>query len=180
MPKLVAFLRAINVGGRNVTMNELRAIVESSGFTNVETFIASGNVIFDSSGPPARAEEKIEARLRQALGYEVATFVRTVAEVAAVAAYKPFSEASVQSSKTFCVGFLTETLTAEQTKSLMDFTSDIDAFHVNGREIYWLCRLGQMDSKFTNATFERKCKLRATFRGLNTIVRLAAKYPAGK
>ena len=84
--RLIAFLRAINVGGHTVTMARLREEFEGLGFTDVETFIASGNVIFTSrSNDFARLEKKIEARLRAAFGFEVATFVRTNAEVAAVA-----------------------------------------------------------------------------------------------
>jgi len=76
----VAFLRAINVGGRVVKMHRLRTLFVDEGFANVETFIASGNVVFDL--PPAKKapalERTIEAMLRNALGYEVSTFVRTV------------------------------------------------------------------------------------------------------
>src|ERR1043166_2432444 len=90
--RLVAFLRAINVGGHTVTMERLRKEFEGMGFSGVETFIASGNVIFTArAGNPAALGKKIEARLRAALGYEVATFVRTAEEVAAVAGYQPFT-----------------------------------------------------------------------------------------
>ena len=91
MPRYVAFLRAINVGGHVVKMDHLRTLFEEIGLTEVETFIASGNVLFNSpskSGPAL--ERKIEKQLRTALGYEVATFVRTHAEVQQVAAYEPF------------------------------------------------------------------------------------------
>ena len=59
----------------------------------------------------------------------------------------------------------------------MGFKTAIDDFHVHGREIYWLCRKGQSDSTFSNAAMERKLRISATFRGMNTIRRLAEKYP---
>ncbi len=91
MPRFVAFLRAVNVGGRVVKMGELRTLFESLGLRSVETFIASGNVIFESNGRSVPSlERRIEDHLRKALGYEVKTFVRTDAEVAAIAKYKPF------------------------------------------------------------------------------------------
>src|SRR4051812_29802226 len=94
MPRLIAFLRAINVGGHNVTMAQLRKEFEALGLKEVETFIASGNVIFTSRATDLRAlERKIEAQLQRALGYEVATFVRTCSEVAALAEYRPFPAA---------------------------------------------------------------------------------------
>ena len=78
MPKYVAFLRAISGGGHTVKMDYLRSLFESLGFSNVETFIASGNVIFDSTSKSTKAlEKKIESYLLKTLGYEVVTlFVR--------------------------------------------------------------------------------------------------------
>src|SRR4030095_12804333 len=82
MPRYVAFLRAINVGGHIVKMDQLRKLFTQLGFTDVETFIASGNVLFTSpSKSGAALEAKIEKHLKAALGYEVATFVRTATEV---------------------------------------------------------------------------------------------------
>src|SRR5215831_8752107 len=86
MPKYVAFLRAINVGGRTVKMEELRRIFDAIGFSNVETFIASGNVIFDSKSKATRAiEQKIETALLKSLGYAVDTFVRAIPELTRIA-----------------------------------------------------------------------------------------------
>jgi uncharacterized protein (DUF1697 family) len=177
MRRLIAFLRAINVGGRVVTMAKLRKEFEALGLQNVETFIASGNVIFTSRAKDLAAlEKKIESRLRASLGYEVATFVRTAEEVAALAEYKPFDAARLASAGAFCVGFLDRPLDAATSKALMAFKSDIDDFHVNGREVFWLCKTRQSESAFTNVNMERTLKVRATFRGMNTVVRLAAKH----
>ena len=177
MPRLIAFLRAINVGGHTVTMTALRKEFEALGVKDVETFIASGNVVFTPrSTDVAALERKIEARLRASLGYEVATFLRTGAEVASIAAYKPFTDAQRREAPTLCVGFLAEPLGAAAKRALMAFTTDIDDFHTHGREVYWLCKTGQSDSTFSNARFEKAVKVRATFRGINTVMRLAAKY----
>jgi uncharacterized protein (DUF1697 family) len=177
MPRLIAFLRAINVGGHTVTMAELRKQFEAAGFADVETFIASGNVIFTSRSIDRVAlEKKIQARLGASLGYEVATFIRTGAEVAAVAGHKPFTASQMRDAGALCVGFLAEPLDAAGIRALMTFKTDIDDFHTNGRQVYWLCRKRQSDSTFTNASFERTLKIRATFRGINTIMRLAAKH----
>ena len=177
MPKLVAFLRAINVGGHTVTMAALREEFEALGLKDVETFIASGNVIFAApAGKRAGLERKIEGHLHAALGYEVKTFVRTESEVAAVAVYKPFSDAKVRAARTLNVAFLAEPLPPAAVKSLMAMRTPIDDFHVNGTEMYWLCRKRQSESTFSNVRFEKAIGGRATFRGLKTIVKLAAKY----
>ena len=92
MPRYIAFLRAINVGGHNVKMAQLRTLFEELEYTNVETFIASGNVIFDTPASNVQQiEQQIERHLQPALGYPVATFIRSDAELAAVASYQPFT-----------------------------------------------------------------------------------------
>jgi uncharacterized protein (DUF1697 family) len=90
----VALLRAVNVGGTGkLPMAELRAMVGEIGFTRVRTFIASGNVLFDSPQPEADVKAKIEARLAAYAGKRVAVFVRTAAELAAIVADDPFRDA---------------------------------------------------------------------------------------
>lgn len=181
MPRYIAFLRAINVGGHNVKMTELRSLFEALQLRNVETFIASGNVIFETeSTEPQTLERHIEAHLRQSLGYDVATFLRTDSEVSAVARYKPFSDQELATAGALNIAFLAQTLNAEAIQAVMKFKTDMDEFHVNGREVYWLCRQKQSESTFSNAVFERTLKTKATFRGANTILRLAAKYPGSE
>jgi uncharacterized protein (DUF1697 family) len=171
-----AFLRAINVGGHTVTMARLRQLFEELGFDGVETFIASGNVIFSAtSGSAAALERKIEKHLEDALGYEVKTFLRTRPELVALARHKAFPEVRVRAAKTRCVGFLAEPLDAAAKKALDALKTAIDDFHLNGREVYWLCKVGQSESKFSNVVFERAVKTRVTFRGANTVLKLAAK-----
>ena len=175
--RYVAFLRAINVGGHVVKMDALRRLFGELGFTNVETFIASGNVVFAStSRSPASLEKRIEAHLQKSLGYEVKTFIRSDAEVAAIAGCTPFPTARVKSSPTFCVGFLAAPLAPDAVKALMALKTPSDEFHVNGREVYWLSKKTQGESIFSNALLEKTLKTRSTFRGLNTIVKLAAKH----
>jgi uncharacterized protein (DUF1697 family) len=177
--RLYAFLRAINVGGHTVTMPTLRAAFEGLGFDDVETFIASGNVIFSSSAKRLPALERaIEGRLEETLGYEVKTFIRTAAELVALASHKAFPASRVRSAGASCVGFLAQPLSASELRSLVSLKSDIDDFHVHGREVYWLCKKGQSESKFSNAVFEKTVGARITFRGANTVAKLAAKAGA--
>lgn len=175
--RLVAFLRAINVGGRVITMTKLRGHFEALGFKDVETFIASGNVLFTSrAAVPSTLHARIEKGLRSALGYDVATFIRTDAELAAIAGYKPFPDSQLKEVNTSVVGFLAEPLTAAATKALMALQGDDDRFHVGGREIYWVSRKKQSETKISHALLERTLKVRSTFRGTKTILRLVAKY----
>ncbi len=177
MPDYICFLRAINVGGHTVRMEELRAMFLSLGCKDVETFIASGNVIFQAGGDPAKLEKKFETRLRSSLGYEVSVFLRTRAEVKAIAQYQPFPEPQVQSAAALNVALLSQPLPPGAGKALLALENGIDQFHAHGREVYWLCKEKQSGSTFSNAVFEKTLKIRSTFRGISTIRKLAAKYP---
>ena len=94
MPKYIAFLRAINVGGHTVKMDHLSKLFEGLGFSSVETFIASGNVIFDTTAKnTATLEKKIAEHLEKSLGYPVDTFLRTIQEVGEIEKRSPFIRA---------------------------------------------------------------------------------------
>jgi uncharacterized protein (DUF1697 family) len=173
MTKYIAFLRAINVGGHNVRMTELKRLFESMSFSNVETFIASGNVIFETTAKDTvKLEKKIEALLKEALGYEVFTFLRTPAEVTAIAKYKPFKT----KGESLNVAFITEPLDDLPIQKLLALKNEIDDFHVHGREIYWLRQIKPTESKFSNMVLEKTIGRRATIRGINTIQKMAEKY----
>lgn len=177
MPQLVAFLRAINVSGHTVPMSRLREIFESLGLANVETFIASGNVIFGASAKNTRAlEAQIAHALRAALGYEVATFIRTDKELAATADYQPFTPAEMESAVALNVAFFAEPLSAQQKHQVLALRTAIDDFHIHGRELYWRCAKKQSESKFSNAVLEKALGKPCTLRGINTIKKLVAKY----
>ena len=108
MPRLFAFLRAINVGpGRVVRMNVLRKAFESLGFVRVATFLGSGNVVFETRAQDiGTLERKIERTLQQALGYTVPVFVRTHAELKEIASLEPFEDSetrAAQISISFCL-----------------------------------------------------------------------------
>src|SRR5512138_211250 len=162
MPKYIAFLRAINVGGHTVKMDRLRVHFEELGFTDVETFIASGNVIFNAKSAKTQIlERKIESHLQKSLGYQVTAFVRTTSELAAIAAYEPFASAELSATgNTLFVAFVTTSPTKEIKMRMSSLASAIDDFHINGREVYWLYRRSAGESKFYGALLERSLGMR--------------------
>jgi len=178
MPKFVAFLRAINVGNHTVKMDHLRRLFEELGFANVETFIASGNVIFDAKQRDIRSlEARIGKHLEKALGYEVTTFVRSTNELAAIAEYQPFSRKELDGDgNTLFIGFLSDKPTSAAANKLMSLASDIDGLHLNERDLYWLYRRKNGESKFYGPLLEKTVGVKATLRNVNTIIRLAKKY----
>lgn len=178
LTRYVAFLRAINVGGHVVKMDALRAHFESLRLSKVETFIASGNVIFESpTRDGASLEAEIEQRLRKKLGYEVATFLRTPSELAAVVAQQPFGAADpLDAGHALSVGFVKSAPDAGAHTKLQSHASDVDDFRIVGREVFWLCRVRISDSKFTGARLEKMLGSPVTFRNVTTVRKLAAKY----
>jgi len=159
-------------------MDQLREFFEELGFSNVETFIASGNVIFDTKTTNTKSlESKIEKHLNKGLGYDVTTFIRSVTELAAIAQHKPFSEEELTADgNTLYVAFVRDKPPGAIAENLVSLSSAIDGFHVHEREVYWLYRRNNGESKYYGAALEKGLTMQATLRNVNTINRLVAKY----
>jgi len=142
MTRFVALLGGINVGGHRVTMDRLRTEVESLGYTDVATFIASGNVIFTG---PARDNHaaRIAAHLGETLGWPAPTYIRTAAEVIAATDLRPFGP--TPEGHTHMVAFCQ---TSPGT-AINEHSTASDHFEVNGRELHWLIDGKLTDSKIT-------------------------------
>jgi len=180
MARAAAFLRAINVGGHTVRMDELRRIFTDLGLGRVETFIASGNVVFDTTARNlATLERTIEKRLAAEFGYEVATFVRTIDVVAELAAHEPFDAEMVARAPTCCLALVSRTPDREAVARVRAAESDAHRFHIKGPHVYWLSTFKQNEPGFSKVSLERLLGQPATLRGVNTIRRMAARY-AGK
>ncbi len=178
MPKYIAFLRAINVGSHTVKMDYLRQLFESMGFSKVETFIASGNVIFDSKSTNTKAlAKKIEECLEKKLGYPVATFIRSTSDLARIAQYRAFGESDLNTNWNLYIGFVADGPNDQSKQKLLSFVTDVDDFRVNGLEVYWLCRTNIGESRFSYALLEKTFGMQATFRNSTTVRKLASKYP---
>ena len=176
MTRYVALLRGINLGGRNVKMERLREIFADIGFSDVATYIASGNVIFSSEDTDEDGLTRIvEAGLRDALGYEVATILRTGPEMVAVAGHEPFPGRPDVGKVPLNVAFLREPPSREMAESVLALRTPEDEFHVHGREIYWLARLGIGRSTAWRA-FEKQMAGRGTVRNINTVRKIAEQY----
>lgn len=180
MQRVVAFLRAINVGGHTVKMDQLRRLFESFNFSGVQTYIASGNVVFETQDGDTRTlEQTIEHGLQDALGFEVATFVHGDSELREIADYRPFSQARLAAATAFNVAFLKDAPDEIAIGKLMGLKSAIDDFKVHGREVYWLCEKKQSESDFSNAVLEKTLGVRSTLRGIRTIRKIMEKYFTG-
>lgn len=175
MPRFVAFLRAVNVGGRVVKMDALKRHFEGMGFSEVESFIASGNLVFSSTSANG-LDSKIEVALQRALGYEVRAFVRTLDQLAAASAHAPFPERDAAAFPTYLVGFLSKELDAGGVERLSVLSTKEDLFHVRGREFWWLSKHHQARPAITGRALEKALGQPTTLRNVNTIRRMVERY----
>jgi uncharacterized protein (DUF1697 family) len=174
MPRYVGFLRAINVGGRIVKMDELRALFRGMKLAEVETFIASGNVLFTSPSTDVEAlEARIEKHLGKALGYTSEIFLRTPAELAAIVALPPFPGSAT--AHAVHVGFLRDTPTPGQVDAVTALRTDNDEFHVVGRELHWISRVRVSESTVSGPKIARALGGPTTLRNITTVRKLADK-----
>ncbi|HKW48554.1 MAG TPA: DUF1697 domain-containing protein [Gemmatimonadaceae bacterium] len=175
--RYVALLRAINVGGHVVKMDVLRKQFTRLGFGNVETFIASGNVLFDAPGAkPRELEERIAMELERVLGYAVATFVRSPADLASVVKHEPFAAGAFDFTKhALYIGFLEGRPKADIVSKVVTLKTPTDEFHVHGRELYWGSRGRFSESAVSGAALERTIGMAMTMRNVTTVRKLAAK-----
>lgn len=174
MTKYIAFLRAINVGGNAVIkMDDLRRMFESFGLVNVQTYIQSGNVIFETDDEDTLTlETRIEGQLEKALGYKVPLFVRTMRELASIAEKPPFQP---KEKETVHVVFMGRSPDKKSVQTLMSYKSEADDFLVKGREAYNL-RHNKDKSMFSNNWVEKILGVTGTTRNLNTVQKIVNKY----
>jgi uncharacterized protein (DUF1697 family) len=180
--RYVAFLRGLNVGGHTVKMEQLRQEFEALDFSEVSTFIASGNVLFSTDeADSATLERRIEAALHKALGYDVATFLRTEEELARIAAYRPFAEAPAYPTDTSYVVFLQTVPEAALRDRILALSNEQDLLHLHDRELYWLRRGSLLGSAISEKDWRGAYKgALTTARNLNTVQRIAAKLASAK
>lgn len=175
--RYVAFLRGMNLGNRRIKNDELRAEFERLGFEEVATFRASGNVIFGAEGGgEAAVAAQIEAGLQEGLGYPVPVFLRTIAEVAAIADQQPFDAKVVEASKgKLQVSLLAEKPAAKARKAVLALATEADRLGISGRELFWLPSGGLMESELDLKTIEAAIGP-DTRRTMGTIEQIAVKY----
>jgi uncharacterized protein (DUF1697 family) len=140
MPRYVAFLRGINVTGSRMTGGALCEPFTDLGFEDVTSFRASGNVIFSAGRQsPAKLEQAIEAEFRERLGLNAVTFIRSEAQMRALAAAEPFPPKTVQSSTgKLQVTFLVKKPAAAARKTVLEMATVGDMLEFGERELFWL------------------------------------------
>jgi uncharacterized protein (DUF1697 family) len=170
MPTCIALLRGINVSGHNpVKMADLRGVVEALGHRDVETYLQSGNVVFNArSGAPSAIGAAIERRIAEDLGLDVIVLVRTKGELAKIAAVNPLAKRGIDPGHLYLT-FLGERPAAALVSAIDSKRFVPDTFAFARREVYLCCPKGYGRTKLNNAFFERALATDATTRNWKTV-----------
>lgn len=156
MPTYIAFLRAINVGGRFAKMADLRAGLVHKGFGEVESYIQSGNLRFTSSlGSADDVELAFEEALEELCGFAVRTIVRTPAQLGELTIYGSRLAAPLEADSRRYVTFLQEDPDDDLAAMMNGWAVPGERAHVNGREVYFWLAHPSHQGKLTNARIER-------------------------
>jgi uncharacterized protein (DUF1697 family) len=179
MELYVAFLRGMNLGARRIKNEQLRVRFEELGFGEVATFRASGNVVFSATssdqGPLAA---RIEDGLSESLGYQVAVFLRSAAEVSAIAGHLPFNPDLIAAAAgKLQVMMLRQAPSVGARAAVLAMATAEDRLAISGRELYWLPSGGIRDSPLETRAIDAALGP-ATMRTMGTIERIAAKHCA--
>ncbi|MDO8362038.1 MAG: DUF1697 domain-containing protein [Actinomycetota bacterium] len=167
MPRYVALLGGINVGGHRVTMDRLRTEFAELGHTEIATFIASGNVVFTAAAAPDTAlADRIAEHLGRQLGWPVPAYVRTAEEVLATTDLRPFGPTPADCSHmvAFCRSSPDQAIEARSTP--------VDRFQAHGREVHWLIAGKLLDSAFTLPQLTKALGQPCTTRNITSLQRL--------
>jgi uncharacterized protein (DUF1697 family) len=168
----------VNLAGKRKTPSAaLRTAFEEMGFEDVATFRASGNVVLTTSRKSeAQLTNEIEAGLERAFGFDIAVFVRTEAELRAIAKHEPFDAGEVKGSAgKLQIDLLLKKPTAAARKKILAMATKDDRLAIKGRELYWLPRGGTMDSDLDREAIDKLIGP-TTRRTVGTVENIVAKF----
>jgi uncharacterized protein (DUF1697 family) len=168
--KYIAFLRGINVGGKNkIKMETLREVFAALEFQNVVTYINSGNVIFEAAKTDDKSlAAKIETAIENEFALKITVIVRTMAEIQKTVENNPFA-GQFENDKDLHVFFLNEKLSNEKRDLLLSNNNENEMFVVQNREIFCLLRVSVSDSLMGKDYIGKKLKVSATARNWRTV-----------
>ncbi len=174
METYIAILRGINVSGqKKIKMADLRIYLEELNFKNVQTYIQSGNIIFQDKSQNLKVLENIiEKKILEKTGFEVKTIVKTPSEIESVLANNPFLADQNKDPERLYVTFLAEFPLPVHIEKLKDLDYSPEEFVLDGNNIYLFSPHGYGRAKMNNNFFENKLKVSATTRNWKTVNKL--------
>jgi uncharacterized protein (DUF1697 family) len=179
MPTYIALLRAVNVGGTGkLPMADFRKLLSQLGFRNVETYIQSGNAVFDAPGSPASVTKSVSTALATFMGKPVPVLVRGRDDLSGVIAANPFAAEAEADGARVHVVFLSarpaKPASAGLDRIVAQYPARRDRYYLAGDTLYLHLPDGAADSKFTAVALDRILGVTATARNWNTVLKLHA------
>jgi uncharacterized protein (DUF1697 family) len=173
MPTYIVLLRAVNLPKFNkVPMAEFRKILEGVGYKRVETYIQSGNAVFDAAGSAAKVAKSISAALEKFVGVPVGIVLRTHEDLGRIIAENPYAtEASADGAKVFAV-FLAGEPAQEAVVGLAKLSARSERYHVSGDTLFLHLPQGAAETKFIGKSVDRILGVVGTARNWNTVLKL--------
>lgn len=169
MNKYLSILRGINVSGqKKIVMKDLKILYEALKYKNVQTYIQSGNVIFETNSSKNLAE-KIEQKIADTYQFQVPVMIRTTEEMTALIKNNPFLKDKSIDQKSIYVTFLAELPKTEDIAKMNEINCEVEKIFISSKEIYVYCPAGYGNAKFNNNFIERKLKITATTRNWKTV-----------
>lgn len=174
--KHIALLRGINVGGkRKILMADLRSLFKELGYSDVKTYIQSGNVVYNDPNTESSLESarRIQDAVREQYGYEVPVMVIPAIELMNAVDQNPYFQANPEDTKKFHLTFLSDHPEKEKVEVIVALDFSPDQFVITGKQVFIRCEGKYHESKLTNNFFEKKLGVQATTRNWRTVMKLA-------
>lgn len=173
MQTYISMLRGINVSGqKQIRMADLKSLYESLGLTNVQTYVQSGNVVFDSAEQnAAKLTKAIEAQIEATFDFSVPVLIRSADDFKRVIESHPFKN---KEPNRVLVTFLYKHPEQSKLDDLSDYKDKVDQFALGKQEIFLFCPGGYGKTKLSNTFFEKKLDVVATTRNWKTVNALYA------
>ncbi|HUI29827.1 MAG TPA: DUF1697 domain-containing protein [Candidatus Acidoferrales bacterium] len=174
MPVYISLLRGINVGGNKIIlMDDLAELFEKLEFSEVRTYIQSGNVVFAYRKKTAsQLEEMIKAAVKTQFKFDIEVLVLNLEDLGDIIEENPFKGNKPKAGERIYLTILSQTPLSEKVAELRKIKSPNDDFEIIGRTVYVLCRKGYAKSVFNNNSIEKTLKVLATSRNLETMKKL--------
>lgn len=168
MQTYISMLRGINVSGqKKVHMADLKNLYEALGFANVQTYVQSGNVVFDSPEvDTAKLTNSIEAQIEMIFGFSVPVLIRIADDLQRIIESHPFAQ---EDPARVLVTFLYEPPEDSKWDDLSHYKDKVDQFTLGEQEIFLYCPGGYGKTKLSNTFFERKLGVIATTRNWKSV-----------
>jgi uncharacterized protein (DUF1697 family) len=175
----IALLRGINVSGHNkIKMADLKSTLAAMGLGRVQTYIQSGNVLFESQDQDEPLRQRIEQEIKTVFGLAITVILRTDEELERIIRNCPYDPDSLLEGQSIHLTSLSEPPSQKALDILSDNQTEIDEYHIDGQEMYFLFRQSILDSKLAKSL--QKLGNTGTSRNWNTIMKLDALAKAMK